>query len=124
MRRRARSARPCSPRSTCCSASCATAALVSGGISLEEARDAARREGAANGTGGAEVDIREILNETAQCARQRGAAQVEVEHLLRSALVSEDHGAQRVLERLGVAPDTVLAELDSVPPADGGCAGA
>ena len=67
------------------------------------------------------VDIRNMLAETAQCARKRGAEQVEVEHLLRSALANDDHGAGGMLERLGVAPDRVLAELEAAPQGDADC---
>ena len=69
----------------------------------------------------AEVDIRAMLGETAHCARRRGADRIEVEHLLRSALASDDHGRGQLLERLGVAPDRVLAELDAAPPDDADC---
>ena len=62
-----------------------------------------------------------MLTETAQCARRRGADQVEVEHLLRSALASDDPGAGRLLDRLGVAPDRVLAQLDAAPRDDADC---
>jgi ATP-dependent Clp protease ATP-binding subunit ClpA len=94
----------------------AAGALAASGLDLEAARRVARADPAASGDGGgAKVDIRAMLAETAQCARERGAEQVEVEHLLRSALVSDDRTADRLLERLGVAPDRVLAELDHGP---------
>src|SRR5215216_823565 len=67
----------------------AAAALSASGLDLEQARRAARDAAAATGdTGEATVDIRAILVETAQCARRRGTDEVEVEHLLRSALAS------------------------------------
>jgi len=94
----------------------AAAALSASGLALEEARRAARAEDGAVGDGAAgKVDVRKMLAETAQCARRRGAKEVEVEHLLRSALTTDDHGAGGMLERLGVAPDRVLAELDATP---------
>ena len=62
-----------------------------------------------------------MLTDTAQCARKRGADQVEVEHLLRTALASDDPGAGRLLGRLGVAPDRVLAQLDEAPRDDADC---
>jgi ATP-dependent Clp protease ATP-binding subunit ClpA len=93
----------------------AAAALTASGIALEEARRAARSDASATGGGAAKVDIRAMLSETAQCARRRGADEVEVEHLLRSALASDDPGAERLLGRLGVAPDRVLARLDDGP---------
>jgi ATP-dependent Clp protease ATP-binding subunit ClpC len=101
----------------------AAAALDEVGVSLDEARRVAGTERPPEG-GHGKVDIRAILGETAQCARQRGAAEVQVEHLLRSALVSEDHGAQRLLEQLGVERERVLATLDAGRPEDPGCAGA
>jgi ATP-dependent Clp protease ATP-binding subunit ClpA len=100
----------------------AAAALDASGVELDEARRVAGGNGEA-GDGG-KVDIRAILGETALCARRRGADEVEVEHLLRSALASEDPGAERVLERLGVAPERVLAQLDAGQPDDADCAGA
>jgi ATP-dependent Clp protease ATP-binding subunit ClpA len=101
----------------------AAAALAASGLDLELARDAARAEGTrAGGNGNDEVDIRAMLAETAQCARRRGAEQVEVEHLLRSAFASDDHGAERMLQTLGVAPDRVLAELDAAPLDEPDCA--
>ena len=100
----------------------AAAALDSSGIGLDDARRVARGETAPRG--GGKVDIRAILGETALCARRRGADEVQVEHLLRSALASEDPGAGRVLEQLGVAPELVLAQLDTGQPDDADCAGA
>jgi ATP-dependent Clp protease ATP-binding subunit ClpA len=103
----------------------AAAALTASGLSLEDARRVARDDLAASGNGGAgKVDIREMLAETAQCARRRGADRVEVEHLLRSALTSDDRAADRLLGRLGVAPDRVLAELEAAPRDGADCAGA
>ncbi len=103
----------------------AAAALTASGLSLEDARRVARSDLAASGNGGAaKVDIREMLAETAQCARRRGADTVEVEHLLRSALTSDDRGADQLLGRLGVAPDRVLAELEDAPRDGADCAGA
>jgi ATP-dependent Clp protease ATP-binding subunit ClpA len=103
----------------------AAAALTASGLDLEQARRAARDEAAvARRDDPGEVDIRAMLAETAQCARRRGAEKVEVEHLLRTVLASEDRAADRMLERLGVAPDRVLAELDAMPPDGTGCAGA
>lgn len=99
----------------------AAAALTASGLGLEEVRGAARADLGAVGEGAKNVDIREMLAETAQCARQRGSEQVEVEHLLRSALSGEGRTAGGVLERLGVAPDRVLAELDAGPPDDADC---
>jgi ATP-dependent Clp protease ATP-binding subunit ClpA len=101
----------------------AAAALTASGLELELAREVARAAGAATAhNGDTKVDIRAMLAETAQCARRRGAEQVEVEHVLRSALTSDDRGADRMLEALGVAPDRVLAELDAAPPGEAGCA--
>jgi ATP-dependent Clp protease ATP-binding subunit ClpA len=101
----------------------AAAALAAGGLDLGRARDAARAEAAMAGHhGSAKVDIRAMLAETAQCARRRGAEQIEVEHLLRSAFASDDRGADRMLQALGVAPDRVLAELDAAPPEEPDCA--
>jgi ATP-dependent Clp protease ATP-binding subunit ClpA len=100
----------------------AAAALTASGLELEDARRAAHGEEGAVGSGVAgKVDIRNMLAETAQCARKRGAEQVEVEHLLRSALANDDHGAGGMLERLGVAPDRVLAELEAAPRGDADC---
>ena len=97
----------------------AAAALTASGLDLEAARRVARADPAAgDGNGAGKVDIRLMLVETAQCALRRGADSVEVEHLLRSALASEDRGADRLLERLGVAPDRVLGELDSASSGD------
>lgn len=101
----------------------AAAALDDVGVGLEDARRVAETERPREG-GHGKVDIRDMLGETAQCARQRGAREVQVEHLLRSALVSEDHGAQRLLEELGVERERVLATLDAGGPEDPGCAGA
>ena len=100
----------------------AAAALDASGVELEEARRAAGSENAHGG--GGKVEMRAILGETALCARRRGADEVQVEHLLRSALASEDPGAGRVLETLGVAPERVLAQLDAGQPDDPDCAGA
>ena len=100
----------------------AAAALGASGIELEAARRVARA-GSAPG-GGGKVDIRAILGETALCARRRGASEVQVEHLLRSALASEDPGAEHLLKRLGVVPALVLAQLDAQPVDDRNCAGA
>src|SRR5688500_17729801 len=75
----------------------AAAALTASGLSLEDARRVARADLAASGNAGAaKVDIREMLAETAQCARRRGADTVDVEHLLRSALTSDDRGADQL----------------------------
>jgi len=95
----------------------AAAALFASGLDLEQARRAARadRASADGGRHAQRVDIRTMLTETANCARRRGSEEVEVEHLLRSALTSDDRDAGRMLERLGVAPDRVLAELDAAP---------
>jgi hypothetical protein len=60
-----------------------------------------------------EVDVRAVLAEAVRCARRDGAAHVEVEHLLRSALSNVDTLAMRVLGRLDVAPRRVLAALDA-----------
>jgi transposase-like protein len=101
----------------------AAAALAASGLDLERARDAARAEGARTGHNGSDkVDIRAMLAETAQCARRRGAEQVEVEHLLRCAFASADRGADRMLQALGVAPNRVLAELDATPLDEPDCA--
>jgi ATP-dependent Clp protease ATP-binding subunit ClpA len=100
----------------------AAAALTASGLALDDARGAARAEEGAVGNGAAgKVDIRKMLVDTAQCARKRGAEQVEVEHLLLSALAADDHGAGGMLERLGVAPDRVLAELDAAPQPGADC---
>ena len=99
----------------------AAAALSASGIGLEDARRLARADPSATGGGGSKVDIRDMLSETAQCARRRGADQVEVEHLLRTALASDDPGAGRLLGRLGVVPDRVLAQLDAAPRDDADC---
>ena len=96
------------------------AAAALGEIELDDARRVVRATTAPKG--GGKVDIRAILGETALCARRRGADEVHVEHLLRSALASEDPGAERLLEQLGVAPALVLARLDAGPPADPDCA--
>jgi len=103
----------------------AAAALTASGLDLEEARRAALADAETAGVRGtAKVDIRGMLADTAQCARRRGAEEVQVEHVLRSALASDDGGADRLLERLGVAPDRVLAELDAAPHDDPSCLGA
>jgi ATP-dependent Clp protease ATP-binding subunit ClpA len=99
----------------------AAAALSASGLELEDARRVARADPAASGNGGSKVDIREMLAETAQCARQRGDEQVEVEHLLRAALASDDRGADRLLDRLGVTSERVLAELEAVPRGGADC---
>jgi ATP-dependent Clp protease ATP-binding subunit ClpA len=99
----------------------AAAALSASGLGLEDARRAAQADRSATGGGAAKVDIRAMLTETAQCARKRGAGQVEVEHLLRTALASDDPGAGRLLGRLGVTPDGVLAQLDEAPRDDADC---
>jgi ATP-dependent Clp protease ATP-binding subunit ClpA len=100
----------------------AAAALDASGVELDAARRLAGGESARGG--GGKVEMRAILGETALCARRRGSDEVQVEHLLRSALASEDPGAERVLERLGVAPERVLAQLDAGQPDDPDCAGA
>ena len=100
----------------------AAAALDASGVELDDARRVAGGESAP--AGGGKVEMRAILGETALCARRRGSDEVQVEHLLRSALASEDPGAERVLERLGVAPERVLAQLDAGQPDDPDCAGA
>ena len=100
----------------------AAAALDASGIELDDARRVAGGESARRA--GGKVEMRAILGETALCARRRGSDEVQVEHLLRSALASEDPGAERVLERLGVAPERVLAQLDAGQPDDPDCAGA
>jgi ATP-dependent Clp protease ATP-binding subunit ClpA len=99
----------------------AAAALSASGLGLEDARRIAHADRSASGGGGEKVDIRAMLSETAQCARRRGADQVEVEHLLRTALASDDPGAGRLLGRLGVTPDRVLAQLDEAPRDDADC---
>ena len=96
------------------------AAAALGEIEIDDARRAARGDAAPKG--GGKVDIRAILGETALCARRRGADEVNVEHLLRSALASDDHGAGRLLEQLGVEPERVLARLDAGPADDPDCA--
>lgn len=100
----------------------AGAALGASGVEL----DAARRVVGAHRTSCdvGKVDIRAILGESALCARRRGAGEVQVEHLLRSALASDDPGAKHLLERLGVAPELVIAQLDAAPADDGDRAGA
>ena len=100
----------------------AAVALAASGVELDSARRVARADVAPGG--GETVDIRAILGETALCARRRGADEVHVEHLLRSALASDDPGAERLLERLGVAPELVLAQLDAATPDDADCEGA
>jgi hypothetical protein len=100
----------------------AAAALGASGIELDDARRVARSESAPGDVG--KVDIRAILGETALCARRRGADEVQVEHLLRSALASDDPGAGHLLEQLGVEPALVLAQLDAQPVDDRDCAGA
>jgi len=101
----------------------AAAALSASGLDLEGARRAARAAGpdgaTAGGRGADRVDMRAMLAETAQCARRRGASEIHVEHVLRSALASDDNGG--TLQRLGVAPDRVLAELDAAPGSDASC---
>jgi ATP-dependent Clp protease ATP-binding subunit ClpA len=99
----------------------AAAALTASGLELEEARRAARADTSADGAGAEKVDIRAMLAETAQCARQRGAEHVAVEHLLRTALAGDERSAGGMLEGLGVAPDRVLAELDAMPADDPDC---
>ena len=99
----------------------AAAALSASGLGLEDARRVARADQSATGAGGEKVDIRGMLTDTAQCALRRGADQVEVEHLLRTALASDDPGAGRLLGQLGVTPDRVLAQLDEAPRDDADC---
>jgi ATP-dependent Clp protease ATP-binding subunit ClpA len=103
----------------------AAAALSASGLDLESARAAARAAGVnggkADGRAADRVDIRAMLADTAQCARQRGAREIEVEHVLRSALASEEQRGGGVLERLGLTPDRVLAELDAAPQDDASC---
>jgi ATP-dependent Clp protease ATP-binding subunit ClpA len=99
----------------------AAAALGASGVELDAARSVAGSDGG-HGNGG-KVDIRAILGETALCARRLGAEEVQVEHLLRSALASDDPGAKRLLQRLDVEPALVLAQLDAAP-ADANRAGA
>ena len=96
------------------------AAAALGEIDLDDARHLVRATAAPNG--GGKVDIRAILAETALCARRRGAEEVHVEHLLRSALASEDPGAGRLLGQLGIASELVLARLDATSPDDPDCA--
>lgn len=99
----------------------AAAALTVSGLELDDAREAARADAEAVGGSVKKVDIRELLAETAQCARQCDAETIEVEHLLRSALAGDARSAGGMLERLGVDPDRVLAELDAGPVADADC---
>lgn len=100
----------------------AAAALISTGITIDAVRREARTlAGARRGVSprpreplrASEVDVRAVLAEAVRCARRDGAARVEVEHLLRSALSNGDTPALRVLRRLGVAAERVLAELDA-----------
>jgi ATP-dependent Clp protease ATP-binding subunit ClpA len=105
----------------------AASALTATGITIDDVRREARalaggRAGAAapdphdpaNASG---VDVRAVLAEAVRCARRDGAAQVEVEHLLRSALSNGDGSAARVLGRLDVLTERVLAALDADRPA-------
>jgi transposase-like protein len=100
------------------------AALAAAGVTLEDtrarlretARDTAQRAG-----GPGSVDIRPVLGEAVRCASRRGADRVEVEHLLRAALSSDDGEAGRLLRSMSVDPDAVVAELDATPAHDPGC---
>jgi ATP-dependent Clp protease ATP-binding subunit ClpA len=100
----------------------AAAALSASGLEIEDARRVAREQSETADLRAAEnVDVRAFLAESANCARSRSSEVIEVEHLLRSALASDDHGAGRLLEQLGIAPDRVLAELDAEPQRDPDC---
>ena len=99
----------------------AAAALTATGITLDDLRSEARALDGGRSAARAdphapplpgEIDVRAVLGEAIRCARREDAECVEVEHLLRSALSSGDAPATRVLWRLGVRPERVLAALD------------
>jgi ATP-dependent Clp protease ATP-binding subunit ClpA len=95
----------------------AAGALASAGVTLEDARrDASAQPDRSRGRA-RRVDVRAVLAESLQCARHRGAEQVEVEHVLRAALADGSEGC-RLLERLGASPAGVLAVLDEAPGGD------
>jgi hypothetical protein len=95
----------------------AARALTEAGVTLEDARREVRAlEGGPAATNGhGDLDVRGVLAGSVLCAKRRGAEQVEVEHLLRSALADDDGVACRVLRRLGASPAGVLAALDAPP---------
>jgi ATP-dependent Clp protease ATP-binding subunit ClpA len=104
----------------------AAAALTAAGLTIDDVRREARalaggRAGAAapdphDLANASDVDVRAVLAEAVRCARRDGAAQVEVEHLLRSALSNGDGPAVRALQRLEVDAERVLAALDADRP--------
>jgi ATP-dependent Clp protease ATP-binding subunit ClpA len=94
------------------------AALVTAGVTLEDARRAAREPDAHSDDG--VVGVRAVLAQSVRCAARRGAERIEVEDLVRGALSDGQAGAGDMLRTLGVAPDRVVAALDA-PRGDDGC---
>jgi ATP-dependent Clp protease ATP-binding subunit ClpA len=91
----------------------AAAALVAAGVTI----DGARREVRTLDVGGSDCgdtarhDIRTLLTEAVQVARRGGQERIEVEHLLRAAVLDEGNGVAVLLQRLGTSPQQVLQAL-------------
>ena len=100
----------------------AAAALTASGLELDEARRAARAEADAAGAGRAEGrHPRDAGRDGAvrPAARRRaGRGRAPAAHARWPATAASAGG---MLERLGVAPDRVLAELDAAPADDADC---
>jgi ATP-dependent Clp protease ATP-binding subunit ClpA len=95
----------------------AAGALVAAGVTLEDARGAARAQ--ENGSGRRRaidaVDVRAMLGQSVRCAKSRDAERIEAEHVLRAALADGASEGPRLLEQLGIPPASVLAALDEAP---------
>ena len=95
----------------------AATALVAAGVTL----DGARREVRTLDVGGSDCgdtarhDIRTLLTEAVQVARRGGQERIEVEHLLRAAVLDGDNGIAVLFHRLGTSPPQVLQALAADP---------
>jgi ATP-dependent Clp protease ATP-binding subunit ClpA len=91
----------------------AATALVAAGVTLDGARREVRTldVGSSDCGDAARHDIRTLLTEAVQVARRGGQGRIEVEHLLRAALLDEGNGVAVLLQRLGASPQQVLQAL-------------
>jgi hypothetical protein len=98
----------------------AAGALVSAGVTLEDARRAAGAKENGSGRPGrsGSVDVRAMLGQSVRCAKSMGAERIEAEHVLRAALADVASEGPQLLEQLGVPPASVLAALDEAPASD------
>jgi ATP-dependent Clp protease ATP-binding subunit ClpA len=92
----------------------AAAALAAAGVTLDPARRAVGTLGSDRG-GAARRGIRTLLTEAVQVAKRGGRDRIEVEHLLRAAVLDGEDGVAVLLHRLGTSPQQVLQALAAEP---------